>query len=54
MWDLSEEELSFLEVLTYNVGMALMYFRLSTTVQEIKESVNEIHAIWLRRGKGWR
>ncbi|MGD9825276.1 GAF domain-containing protein [Desulfobacter sp.] len=47
VWDLSEEELSFLEVLTHNVGMALMYFRLSTTVQEIKESVNEIHDIWL-------
>ncbi len=47
VWDLSEEELSFLQVLTHNIGMVLMYFRLSTTVQEIKESVNEIHPIWL-------
>ncbi|WP_020586748.1 GAF domain-containing protein [Desulfobacter curvatus] len=45
--DLSEADLSFLQVLTHNVGMALMYFRLSTTVLEIKESVNEIHPIWL-------
>ena len=47
VWDISEEDLSFLQVLTYNVGIALMYFRLSVTVQEIKESVNEIHPIWL-------
>lgn len=44
---LSEEDLCFLQVLTHHVGMALMYFRLSTTVLEIKESVNEIHPIWL-------
>ncbi|WP_320045181.1 GAF domain-containing protein [uncultured Desulfobacter sp.] len=47
VWEPSEEDLSFLQVLTHNVGMALMYFRLSTTVLEIKESVNDIHAIWL-------
>jgi len=47
VWDISEEDLSFLQVLTHNVGIALMYFRLSTTVQEIKESVNDIHPIWL-------
>jgi signal transduction protein with GAF and PtsI domain len=45
--DLSEDDLSFLQVLAHNVGMALMYFRLSTTVKEIKDSVNEIHPIWL-------
>ena len=44
---LSDEDLTFLQVLTHNVGMALMYFRLSTTVQEVKESVNAIHPIWL-------
>nr|WP_320192062.1 GAF domain-containing protein [uncultured Desulfobacter sp.] len=47
VWEPSEEDLSFLQVLTHHVGMALMYFRLSTTVREIKESVNDIHAIWL-------
>lgn len=47
VWDISEEEIAFLQVLAHNVGMALMYFRLSTTIQEIKESVNEIHPIWL-------
>lgn len=47
VWDLTEEELSFLQVLTHNIGMALMYFRLSTAVQGIKDTVNEIHPIWL-------
>ncbi|MBF0233801.1 MAG: GAF domain-containing protein [Desulfamplus sp.] len=47
VWDISDEELSFLKVLTDTIGIALMYFRLSTVVQEIKDSVNEIHPIWL-------
>lgn len=46
-WDISEEELSFLQVLTSNIGMALMYFRLSTAVQEIQDTIKEIHPIWL-------
>ncbi len=45
--ELSEDDFSFLQVLAQNVGMALMYFRLSTTVKEIKQSVNKIHPIWL-------
>jgi len=47
VWDISEEELSFLQVLTSNIGMALMYFRLATAVQEIKSTVRSIHPIWL-------
>jgi len=47
VWDISEDELSFLQVLTSNIGMALMYFRLSTAVQEIKSTVRSIHPIWL-------
>ncbi len=47
VWNPSGEELSFLQVLTYNIGMALMYFRLSNAVQDIKDTVNEIHPIWL-------
>lgn len=47
VWDISEEELSFLQVLTSNIGMALMYFRLSTALQEIRSTVKDIHPIWL-------
>lgn len=47
VWELSEEETTYLQLLTHNIGMALMYFRLSTAVQTIKETVNEIHPIWL-------
>ncbi len=47
IWEPSKTDLTFLEVLTHNIGMALMYFRLSTAVQGIKRTVGDIHSIWL-------
>ncbi|MBF0203959.1 MAG: GAF domain-containing protein [Desulfamplus sp.] len=47
VWDISVQELSFLQVLTHNIGMALMYFRLSTAIQSVKDTVNDIHHVWL-------
>lgn len=46
-WEVSELELSYLRLLTLNIGMALRYFRLSTVVQCTKDTLDEIHPIWL-------
>ncbi len=46
-WQVSELELSYLRLLTLNIGMALRYFRLSAAVQCTKDILDEIHPIWL-------
>lgn len=46
-WEVSELELSYLRLLTLNLGMALRYFRLSAVVQCTKDALAEIHPIWL-------
>ncbi|MBU0463121.1 MAG: GAF domain-containing protein [Proteobacteria bacterium] len=46
-WEVSELELSYLRLLTLNIGMALRYFRLSSVVQCTKDTLDEIHPIWL-------
>lgn len=46
-WQVSEIELSYLRLLTLNIGMALRYFRLSAAVQCTKDILDEIHPIWL-------
>jgi GAF domain-containing protein len=46
-WDISENDLHFVEALAMNVGVALMYFRVATAVKGVKDTVGEIHPIWL-------
>jgi len=46
-WDISDRELSYLRLLTLDLGMALRYFRLSAVVQCTKDLLDEIHPIWL-------
>lgn len=46
-WEVSELDLSYLRLLTLNLGMALRYFRLSAVVQCTKDLLDEIHPIWL-------
>ncbi|MFH2057873.1 MAG: GAF domain-containing protein [Pseudomonadota bacterium] len=46
-WDITEQDLSYLEILTKNLAMALKYFRLSAAVFATKETMDEIHSIWL-------
>ncbi len=47
VWDVSSEEVAYLKVLVQNIGMALMYYRLATAVNLIRETVEDIHPIWL-------
>ncbi len=46
-WKISDQELSYLRLLTLDLGMALRYFRLSAVVQCTKDLLDEIHPIWL-------
>lgn len=46
-WEVLNEELSYLEILARYIGMALKYFRLVAVVQSTKDTMDEIHPIWL-------
>ena len=47
VWNISEQDVENLQVLAQNIGIALMYFRLANVVQSMKETVNEVHSVWL-------
>jgi signal transduction protein with GAF and PtsI domain len=46
-WDISKEDLDFVEALAQTAGVALMYFRVANAVGNIKEVVGDIHSVWL-------
>ncbi len=47
-WDVSERDLDSLIVFTENIGLALMYIRLLQAIKSVKETVSEIHPVWLK------
>jgi GAF domain-containing protein len=47
VWDISERDVELLRVVAQNIGVALMYFRLANAVLSVKETVNEVHSVWL-------
>ncbi len=46
-WEVTSQEQSYLELIARNVGMSLRYFRLSSAVKCTKETMAEIHPIWM-------
>ncbi len=46
-WNVSERDLDSLMVFTENIGLALMYIRLLQALKSVKETVEEVHPIWL-------
>ncbi|UCF91944.1 MAG: GAF domain-containing protein [Desulfobacterales bacterium] len=47
IWDISERDIDSLLLLADNVGLAMMYTRVLNALQNIKDTVNDIHTIWL-------
>lgn len=47
IWEVSPEEADYLQVLSGNIGIALMHFRLANAVLSMRETVNDIHSVWL-------
>ncbi len=47
-WDVSERDLDSLMIFTENIGLALMYIRLLQAIKTVKQTVGEIHPIWLK------
>jgi len=47
VWETTGEDAKHLQVLCQQLGMALMYFRLATTIRNVRDTINEIHPIWL-------
>lgn len=50
-WDISERDLDSLLLLAENIGLAMTYTRLLNALQAVKETVGEVHSIWLAPGK---
>ena len=46
-WGISSADMIFLELLAHTIGMALMHSRIATAQAAIKETVGEIHPVWL-------
>lgn len=46
-WDVSDNDMDYIELLAQNVAMALIYFRVRHAVHNVQETVNEIHPVWL-------
>lgn len=46
-WDISEKDVDSLRLLAEIVGLAMTYTRLVATVQSVKQTVNEVHSVWL-------
>jgi GAF domain-containing protein len=46
-WRISEDDVRLVEALSQTVGLALLCFRLASAVGNVKETVNDIHPIWL-------
>ena len=47
VWEISEHDKLFVQATTQTLGLALMYFRVANAVLGVKETVNDIHPIWL-------
>ena len=47
VWNIAETDIDYLQVVAQIIGIALMYFRLANALQAVKETVNDIHSVWL-------
>jgi signal transduction protein with GAF and PtsI domain len=50
-WNISERDVDSLVLLAENIGLAMTYTRLLKAMQAVKDTVNEVHNIWLEPGK---
>lgn len=46
-WQISSDDVRFVEALSQTIGLALLCFRLASAIDSVKETVNDIHPIWL-------
>lgn len=46
-WHVSERDLDSLHLLGENIGLAMTYTRLVTAIQDIRDTVDEVHTVWL-------
>ena len=47
VWEVTPYEKQLLECLALHMGMALKYFRLATAMGTVKETLEEVHSVWL-------
>ena len=53
-WDISDKDIDSLRLLADNIGLAMMYTRLLNALRAIKDTVGDIHDIWLAPESGIR
>ncbi|UCD30955.1 MAG: GAF domain-containing protein [Desulfobacterales bacterium] len=47
IWEVSKDDLDAFSVLAEIIGMTMMYSRILNALQTVKDSVNQVHSIWL-------
>ncbi len=50
-WDVSEQDLDSLFLLAEHIGLAMTYTRLRNALQSAKDTITNIHTIWLNPAK---
>ncbi len=50
-WDVSEQDLDSLFLLAEHIGLAMTYTRLLNALQSVKDTITDIHTIWLNPKK---
>lgn len=48
VWNISERDVDSLLLLAENIGLAMTYTRLLNALQAVKDTVNEVHGVWLK------
>ncbi len=46
-WQISQEDIQYVESLAQTIGLALLCFRLANALDTVKDTVNDIHPVWL-------
>jgi signal transduction protein with GAF and PtsI domain len=51
VWDISRQDLDCLSAIAENLGMAMLYSRILNALLSIKDTVDDVHTIWLEAEK---
>lgn len=46
-WQISADDIRFVEALSQTIGLALLCYRLASALGSVKETVSDIHPVWL-------
>ncbi len=46
-WEVSDQDIDSLDAVAESIGLSLMYNRVANALRSVKDTVDDIHPIWL-------